>query len=218
MKKLGLALALGLLSFGALAQDKPVDLKISIWVPPAHPLVPATQDWADDDQEGLGRHHQGDDLPVRAARQGVRPLRHGARRHRRLRLRQPGLPAGPLPGHRRRPELPFLFANAKGGTAAIDAWYRKYAAKEMKDVHFCFAFVHDPGTFHGRKKIVLPADIKGMKIRPAHEHDRPDGDAARRHQRAGLGARGARRAGARRGRRDHLPVGLDRPVRHRQGR
>ena len=66
-------------------------------------------------------------------------------------------------------ELPFLMANAKGGSQAIDAWYRKYAAKEMKDVKFCLAFVHDPGSFHSKtKKIVVPADIKGMKIRPAH--------------------------------------------------
>ena len=40
----------------------------------------------------------------------------------------------------------------KGGTAAIDAWYKQYAAQEMKDVKVCFAFVHDPGTFHARKK------------------------------------------------------------------
>jgi TRAP-type transport system periplasmic protein len=65
-------------------------------------------------------------------------------------------------------ELPFLIANAKGGSAALDAWYRKYAAQEMKDVHFCFAFMLDPGTFHSRtKKILLPEDIKGMKVRPA---------------------------------------------------
>ena len=39
----------------------------------------------------------------------------------------------------------------------------------MKDVKFCFAFLHDPGTFHSKtKKIVVPGDIKGMKIRPAH--------------------------------------------------
>jgi TRAP-type C4-dicarboxylate transport system substrate-binding protein len=37
----------------------------------------------------------------------------------------------------------------------------------MKDVKYCFAFVHDPGTFHSRKKITLPTDIKGMKVRPA---------------------------------------------------
>jgi TRAP-type C4-dicarboxylate transport system substrate-binding protein len=59
--------------------------------------------------------------------------------------------------------------NAKGGTQALDAWYRKYADKEMKDVKFCLAFVHDPGAFHSRaKKILVPGDIKGLKIRPAH--------------------------------------------------
>jgi TRAP-type C4-dicarboxylate transport system substrate-binding protein len=63
--------------------------------------------------------------------------------------------------------LPFLFANAKGGTAAIDAWYRAYAAKEMKDVKFCFAFIHDPGAFHSKKKLLSPADVKGLKVRPA---------------------------------------------------
>ncbi|MDE1950417.1 MAG: TRAP transporter substrate-binding protein, partial [Burkholderiales bacterium] len=63
--------------------------------------------------------------------------------------------------------LPFEVANGKGGTAAVDAWYRQYAPKEMKDVHFCFAFVHDPGTLHSRKKVQLPADMAGMKVRPA---------------------------------------------------
>ena len=65
-------------------------------------------------------------------------------------------------------ELPFLMANGIGGSEALDTWYRKYAAKEMKDVHFCFAFVHDPGGLHSRsKKIVLPSDISGLKVRPA---------------------------------------------------
>ena len=49
----------------------------------------------------------------------------------------------------------------------MDAWYRAYAAKEMKDVQFCFAFVHDPGSLHSRKKVVLPTDVRGMKVRPA---------------------------------------------------
>ena len=63
--------------------------------------------------------------------------------------------------------LPFIFSNAKGGSAAIDEWYRAYAAREMKDVHYCFAFIHDPGTFHSKKKLLLPGDVKGMKVRPA---------------------------------------------------
>ena len=64
-------------------------------------------------------------------------------------------------------ELPFLMSDAKGGSMALDAWYRKYAEKEMKDVKFCLAFIHSPSSFHSRpKKIVVPDDIKGMKVRP----------------------------------------------------
>jgi TRAP-type C4-dicarboxylate transport system substrate-binding protein len=66
-------------------------------------------------------------------------------------------------------ELPFLMSDAKGGSEGLDAWYRKYAEKEMKDVKFCLAFIHSPSSFHSRtKKIVVPEDIKGMRVRPAH--------------------------------------------------
>ena len=52
---------------------------------------------------------------------------------------------------------------------ALDAWYRKYADKEMKDVKYCFSFILDPLTLHSKnKKIMVPGDIKGMKVRPAH--------------------------------------------------
>jgi TRAP-type C4-dicarboxylate transport system substrate-binding protein len=38
----------------------------------------------------------------------------------------------------------------------------------MKDVKYCLAFIHAPSSFHSRtKKIMVPDDIKGMKIRPA---------------------------------------------------
>jgi TRAP-type C4-dicarboxylate transport system substrate-binding protein len=38
----------------------------------------------------------------------------------------------------------------------------------MKDVKFCLAFIHAPSSFHSRtKKILVPDDVKGMKIRPA---------------------------------------------------
>ncbi len=43
---------------------------------------------------GVGRVDHRDALSGAAARPGRRPLRHGARRHRRHRLRQSGLPAG----------------------------------------------------------------------------------------------------------------------------
>ena len=86
-------------------------------------------------------------------------------------------------------ELPFLFANAKEGSAALDAWYRKYAGKEMADVHYCLTFAHDPGTFHStKKKIVVPGRHQGHEGASRQRHDRALHHAARRHQRAGLRA------------------------------
>ena len=166
MKKLALALAMALLSAPALAQDKPVDLKISLWVPPAHPLVPATKAWADDvakqaggsiratvfPSEQLGKAFDHYDM----ARDGIADFAYV----------NPGYQPGRFPIFAAS-SLPFMTANAKSGSAAVDAWYRAYAAREMKDVQFCFAFVHDPGALHSRKKVVLPGDIKGLKVRPA---------------------------------------------------
>jgi hypothetical protein len=40
-------LALPCLGGVAIAQDKPVALKLSHWVPPAHPLQPAMEQWAE---------------------------------------------------------------------------------------------------------------------------------------------------------------------------
>src|SRR5579883_3181423 len=170
MRRVGIALAAAFLmaaAGGALAQDKPVQLKMSSWVPPAHPLNPSFQAWAKDVEkeskgtitsvlftsEQLGKAVDHYDM----ARDGIADLAYV----------NPGYQPGRFPiiaaG-----ELPFLISDAKGGSEALDAWYRKYAAREMKDVKFCLAFVHDPGSFHSNKKIVVPADIRGLKVRPAH--------------------------------------------------
>ncbi len=171
MKKLTVAAILALAGtvpalVPAWAQDKTVDLKISIWLPPAHPLVPATKAWADDitkesggtiktaifPSEQLGKAFDHYDM----ARDGIADMTYV----------NPGYQPGRFPvialG-----QIPFTFADGNKGTAALDAWYRKHAAQEMKDTHFCFAFIHDPGAYHGKKKVVAPEDIKGMKIRPA---------------------------------------------------
>jgi TRAP-type C4-dicarboxylate transport system substrate-binding protein len=151
----------------AQAQDKPVNLKMSSWVPAQHPLNPALIAWAEDikkasggsitatlfPSEQLGKAFDHYDM----ARDGIADLAYV----------NPGYQPGRFPVMAGA-SLPFLFANAKGGSAALDAWYRPYAAKEMKDVKFCFAFAHDPGTFHSRKQILLPTDIKGVKVRPAN--------------------------------------------------
>jgi TRAP-type C4-dicarboxylate transport system substrate-binding protein len=152
---------------GALAQDKTFELKLSHWVPPSHPLQKAMEDWGASVEKDSGGTIKYKVYPAQQlgkafdhydmARDGIADLTYI----------NPGYQPGRFPiiaaG-----ELPFLIANGKGGTEALDAWYRKYAAKEMKDVKFCLAFVHDPGSFHSKtKKIMVPSDIKGMKIRPA---------------------------------------------------
>jgi TRAP-type C4-dicarboxylate transport system substrate-binding protein len=148
------------------AQDKPVNLKLSSWVPAQHPLNPSFTAWAEDikkasngtitatlfPSEQLGKAFDHYDM----ARDGIADLAYV----------NPGYQPGRFPVMAGA-GLPFIFANAKGGTAAIDAWYRAYAAKEMKDVKYCFAFIHDPGSFHSKKKLLSPADVKGLKVRPA---------------------------------------------------
>ena len=164
---LGLGLALAAAPGPASAQEKTFNLKLSHWVPPSHPLQKAIQDWADDIKkesngtitytiypaQQLGKAFDHYDM----AKDGIADFVYV----------NPGYQPGRFPiiaaG-----ELPFLVGKAKGGNRAIDAWYRQYAASEMKDVHYCFSFVLDPLAWHStKKKILVPADIKGMKVRPA---------------------------------------------------
>jgi TRAP-type C4-dicarboxylate transport system substrate-binding protein len=152
----------------ALAQEKTFELKLSHWVPASHPLQKALEDWgaavekASDGTlhykvypaQQLGKAFDHYDM----ARDGIADLTYI----------NPGYQPGrfPIIGAG---ELPFLMSDSKGGSMALDAWYRKYAEKEMKDVKFCLAFIHAPSSFHSsKKKIVVPDDIKGLKVRPAH--------------------------------------------------
>ena len=167
VRKALLALLVGGLVSPAMAQEKTFELKLSHWVPASHPLQKALEDWgaAVEKQSGgtvkykvfpaqqLGKAFDHYDM----ARDGIADVAYV----------NPGYQPGrfPIIGAG---ELPFLMSDAKGGSMALDAWYRKYAEKEMKDVKFCLAFIHAPSSFHSRtKKIVVPEDIKGMKIRPA---------------------------------------------------
>jgi TRAP-type C4-dicarboxylate transport system substrate-binding protein len=135
-------------------------------VPPAHPLVPATQAWAADIEKASGGTIKSIVFPSEQlgkafdhydmARDGIADITYV----------NPGYQPGRFPviavG-----QLPFTFVNARKGTPALDEWYRNYVGAEMKDTHFCFAFILEPATFHGRKKIVGPEDVKGVKVRPS---------------------------------------------------
>jgi TRAP-type C4-dicarboxylate transport system substrate-binding protein len=151
----------------ARAQDKTFELKLSHWVPPTHPLQKAMEEWGASVEKAsngtikskvfpsqqLGKAFDHYDM----ARDGIADFTYV----------NPGYQPGRFPiiaaG-----ELPFLIGDAKGGIRALDTWCRKYAATEMKDVKYCFSFILDPLTWHSsKKKIVVPGDVKGMKVRPS---------------------------------------------------
>ncbi|MBO0764221.1 MAG: TRAP transporter substrate-binding protein [Hyphomicrobiaceae bacterium] len=160
-------LAAAMLLVPARAQDKPVHLKIAHWVPPSHPMHKAMEDWGASIEKAsnggitytvfpsqqLGKAFDHYDM-VRDGIADVAFVNGGY---------QPGrFPI--LDGA----NLLFMMSKGGAGSEAADAWYRKYAEREMKDVKYCFNFVHDFGSFHSRtKKIQTPADVKGLKVRPA---------------------------------------------------
>ena len=168
MRKIFLALLLAAAVTPAFGQEKTIELKISHWVPASHPLQKAMEDWGAAVEKASGGTIKYKVFPAQQlgkakdhysmARDGIADVTYV----------NPGYDPGVFliigAG-----ELPFLMSDAKGGSEGLDAWYRKYAEKEMKDVKFCLAFIHSPSSFHSRtKKIVVPDDIKGMRIRPAH--------------------------------------------------
>jgi TRAP-type C4-dicarboxylate transport system substrate-binding protein len=165
-----LASAAGLLiaASAALAQDKTIELRLSHWVPPTHPLQKAMEEWGASVEKASNGTIKSKVFPAQQlgkafdhydmARDGIADFTYV----------NPGYQPGRFPiiaaG-----ELPFLIGKAKdGGNIAVDEWYRKYAGNEMKDVKYCFSFILDPLTWHSsKKKIVVPEDIKGIKVRPS---------------------------------------------------
>jgi TRAP-type C4-dicarboxylate transport system substrate-binding protein len=167
MRKTWLALLLAASITPAYAAEQTFNLKISHWVPASHPLQKALEDWGAAVEKASGGTIKSTVFPAQQlgkafdhydmARDGIADVTYV----------NPGYQPGrfPIIGAG---ELPFLMSDAKGGSEGLDAWYRKYAPTEMRDVKFCLAFIHSPSAFHSRtKKIVVPDDVKGMKVRPA---------------------------------------------------
>jgi TRAP-type C4-dicarboxylate transport system substrate-binding protein len=159
--------ALAAASVAASAQDKPVEMKFAHWLPGTHPLAKlGFEPWAKSVEaaskgsikvaffpaQQLGKAADHYDM----ARDGIADMTWV----------NPGYQAGRFPliavG-----ELPFLIGKPGPGSSALDQWYRKYAANEMKDVKLCMVHLH-VGTFHSKKAITEPSQIKGMKIRSSN--------------------------------------------------
>jgi TRAP-type transport system periplasmic protein len=162
------AAAMLLAALPTLARGAEVELRLSHWVPASHPVQKlGMEPWAKSIKEASGGRI---DITIFPAQQlGAAPDHYDMARDgiADIAFVNPGYQAGRFPVIAAG-ELPLLITNAKAGSRAIDEWYRPYAAKEMADTHFCMAHLHDPGTFHAKKEIRTPADIKGVNVRPAH--------------------------------------------------
>ena len=168
VRKMSALAAAALLACGAAqAQDKPVELKFAHWLPPTHSLAKTGfEPWAKSVEaaskgsikiamfpaQQLGKAADHYDM----ARDGIADMTWV----------NPGYQAGRFPVFAAG-ELPFLVGKPGPASAALDAWYRKYAGTEMKDVKFCFAHLHI-GTMHSKKPITEPGQLKGMKIRSSN--------------------------------------------------
>ena len=162
-----IGVALGLLTAPAFAQDKSFNLRLSHWVPATHPLQKAMEEWGASVEKDSGGTIKSTVYPAQQlgkafdhydmTRDGIADLSYI----------NPGQNPGRFPIIAAL-ELPFMVGEAHGATRAIDEWYKKYAATEMKDVKYCFSFTYDPARLHSKKKIVVPADLKGTKVRPSH--------------------------------------------------
>jgi TRAP-type transport system periplasmic protein len=151
----------------AAAQDKPVELKFSHWVPAGHALaVTGFIPWAKSVEAASGGSIKVTIFP--AQQLGKAPDHYDLARDgiAQMTYVNPGYQAGRFPiidaG-----ALPFLVDKPGPASAALDAWYRQYAEKEMKDVKVCFSHLH-VGTLHSKTPISEPGQIKGMKVRPAN--------------------------------------------------
>ena len=123
----------------AAAQDKPVELKFAHWLPAQHSLaVTGFIPWAKSVEAASGGSIKVTIFP--AQQLGKAPDHYDLARDGIAQMAwiNPGYQAGRFPVFAAG-ELPFLVDKPGPASAALDQWYRPYAAKEMADVKFCFA-------------------------------------------------------------------------------
>ncbi len=174
-----LALACAAFAATAQAQDKPVELRFANWLPAQHSLAKTGfEPWAKSVEaaskgsikvmlfpaQQLGKAPDHYDM----ARDGIADMTWVS----------PGYQAARFPVFAAS-ELPFLISQPGPGSAAVDAWYRSHADKEMKDVKLCFAHVHI-GTLHSKTRDHRAGAVQGHEDPPVQRHRGADDDAARR--------------------------------------
>ena len=154
----------------ALAQDKTVEWRFSHWVPPSHPMHPSAEAWAESIEQASGGTIKMKIFPSQQlgkAFDHYNMVRDGIAD---VGIRQSGLRAGPFPG------------DGRDGTAVPvrerQGWQRRARTpgtantppRRCRTSTIASRSLHDPGkrAHRARRKSSCPADIKGMKMRPAN--------------------------------------------------
>lgn len=162
------AFAIAFGAVGGQAAAKDFNLKLSYWVPPSHFLTPGYKDWAKALEEASGGTIKTTLYPssqLGSGKDHYDMVKDGIAD---FGLINPGYTPGRFPIIATA-DLPFLVTDSMKGAAATTRWYSKYAEKEMPEHYVCHAYSHQPGTFHGKTEIKVPADVKGLNVRTANQ-------------------------------------------------
>lgn len=158
--------AFGMTSASAVAAE--VELQLAHWLPPTHPVATmGMAEWIESIQAESGGRIAITTYPASqlgAAADHYDMTRDGIAD---IGYVNPGYQAGRFPIYSLI-EVPFHVTDSKKGARAIHEWYSAYVEQEMPDVKFCLFNPHDPGTFHSKTELRVPADVSGKNIRPAH--------------------------------------------------
>lgn len=144
-------------------------LRLSHWLPATHPMHDSIVAWGKAIEEASGGELT---LEIYPAQQlGAAPDHYDMARDGIVDIGyvNPGYTAGRFPIYELT-GVPFQANDGPKAGKAIHEFYENggYAEKEMGDVYFCLVNPHNPGRFHANTEIKVPADVKGLSVRPAH--------------------------------------------------
>jgi TRAP-type C4-dicarboxylate transport system substrate-binding protein len=162
------AVALTITATGVSAEEKKFNLRLSYWVPPSHLLTPGYKEWAAELEKASNGTIKTTLYPSSQLGSGQDHYDMVKRGIADVGLINPGYTPGRFPIIATS-DLPFLVTDSLKAAPAIHRWYAKYAEKEMPEHIVCHNFSHEPGSFHSKDLIKVPADVKGQNVRTANQ-------------------------------------------------